>query len=202
MKLLIAEDNAFFRNLLQQVLSPEHELLFANDGDEAWALLQSPDSPRLAILDWVMPGLTGPQLCRNIRACPELSSMYLILFTARNSAADITSGLRAGADAYITKPFDPEQLRARVRFGQNILHGQDAAETHSILVGHTLRHENRVVEDVSAWPFYLEQSAEANSYAIGDCVLGPFAPQNLLSPKSELTTSPCAIPRHWEKLHA
>ena len=91
MKLLIAEDDAFFRNIVKQVLSPEHELIFAKDGDEAWAVLQQPDAPRLAILDWVMPGLSGPQICRNVRACARLASTYLILFTARNSTADIVS---------------------------------------------------------------------------------------------------------------
>jgi len=133
MRLLIAEDNGLFQKVLQQVLGRDHELVLARDGNEAWAALQAPDAPRLAILDWVMPGLTGPQVCRKVRACPALSSMYLIILTAKNSEADIVSGLRSGADDYLTKPPIPAELQARVRVGERILalqgmvEGQDAA---------------------------------------------------------------------------
>jgi DNA-binding response OmpR family regulator len=120
-KLLIAEDDVFFRGLVQKVLSRDHEVIVADDGNEAWTALQKPGAPRLAILDWVMPGLNGPEVCRRVRRSSALSFMYLILFTARNSSADIVSGLRAGADNYIAKPFDPEDLRARVKDGENIL---------------------------------------------------------------------------------
>lgn len=126
MKLLIAEDDVFFRKLLQKVLSQDHECVAVEDGNEAWAALQQSGAPRLAILDWVMPGVSGPDLCRRIRQTKALSSMYLILLTAKNSGADIVAGLRAGADDYVTKPFVPEELRARVKVGENILSLQDA----------------------------------------------------------------------------
>jgi sigma-B regulation protein RsbU (phosphoserine phosphatase) len=121
MKLLIAEDDIFFRRLVQNVLSRDYELIVAEDGNEAWAALQKPDAPRLAILDWVMPGVNGPEICRRVRQSAALSSMYLILFTARNSGADIISGLRAGADDYVTKPFNPEELRARIKVGESVM---------------------------------------------------------------------------------
>ncbi len=126
MRVLIAEDDDFFLKLLKQVLGPKHQLIIARDGDEAWRLLQAPDAPRLAILDWVMPGLSGPEVCRKVRACAHLSSMYLIILTAKNDEADIVSGLRAGADDYITKPPMPAELQARVRVGERILALQDA----------------------------------------------------------------------------
>jgi DNA-binding response OmpR family regulator len=131
MKLLIAEDDDFFQKILQQVLGTGHEIIMVNNGDEAWAVLQRADAPQLAILDWVMPGLSGPQVCRNVRACPALSSTYLIILTAKNSEADIVSGLRAGADDYITKPPLPEELRARVRVGERVLELQAALEEQS-----------------------------------------------------------------------
>ena len=75
MKLLIAEDDILFRELLQRALAPDHEIVMAQDGAEAWATLQRADAPRLAILDWVMPGLSGPEVCRNIR---QSSGPYFI----------------------------------------------------------------------------------------------------------------------------
>ncbi len=125
MKLLIAEDDAFFSNVLQKTLAPHYELVVANDGNAAWIALEAPNPPRLAILDWVMPGLSGPEICRKVRSSPLLSSMYLIIVTSRNSSADIVSGLRAGADDYITKPFVPEELRVRIRLGERILASQN-----------------------------------------------------------------------------
>lgn len=121
MKILIAEDDVFFRRLLQQVLAPEHDLVLAEDGGQAWNILQDPDHPPMALLDWVMPVLSGPQICRKARELSQLTGMYLMLLTARNSTPDVVSGLRAGADDYVTKPFVPEELRARVRIGERLI---------------------------------------------------------------------------------
>jgi DNA-binding response OmpR family regulator len=131
MKLLIAEDDAFFVKILRQVLAPDYELIVASDGGEAWEILQSPDAPRLAILDWVMPRLSGPEICRRVRGSERISSTYLIILTSKNSTADIVAGLRAGADDYITKPPVPEELRARVRMGERVLALQDVVEAQS-----------------------------------------------------------------------
>lgn len=126
MKVLIAEDDPFFRRLLQQLLVPECEVSTVEDGVAACRRLQENDGPTLAILDWVMPGMAGPQVCREVRANPRISGAYLILLTAKNSSADILAGLRAGADDYVTKPFEPEELRARVRVGRRIIELQAA----------------------------------------------------------------------------
>jgi len=139
-KLLIADDDVFFQNLIDRLLAPNYDLVIVQDGMEAWHEMQRPGAPRLAILDWVMPGLSGPQICRKVRASENLSSTYLILLTARNNESDIVSGLRAGADDYITKPPLPAELRARIKMGERVLALQDAVQTgslksHSVDVG-------------------------------------------------------------------
>jgi|SRR5579862_377460 len=141
LRLLIAEDDALFQRILNEVLGSDYEITVAVDGTQAWEMLQQPDAPRLAILDWVMPGLSGPQVCRNIRSYPSLSSMYLIILTSKNNQADIVSGLRAGADDYITKPFIAAELRARVRVGERVLALQEAIEKQSICANQATRRE-------------------------------------------------------------
>src|SRR5579871_209638 len=158
MKLLLAEDDIFFQSVLQQVLAPDHRIEIVSDGMQAWERLQQPDPPRLAILDWVMPGLTGPEICRKVREDASLSSMYLIILTSRNNEADIVSGLRAGADDYITKPSMPAELRARVRVGERILALQDAVEGQSVFANEAPVRRNlpRELEDGSQ-PFRIAE---------------------------------------------
>ena len=121
MKVLVAEDEPIFRKILQELLSSEFELTIVEDGKAALALLQEKDGPVLAILDWVMPGMTGIDVCRELRSQPRTAGVYVILLTVRNSAADIVAGLRAGADDYVTKPVQAEELRARVKLGRRIV---------------------------------------------------------------------------------
>jgi CheY-like chemotaxis protein len=91
------------------------------NGAEAWEHLRAATGPSLAILDWMMPELDGPEVCRRVRAELPLAHMYLMLLTARESRGDLVAGLNAGADDYVTKPFDAEELRARVQVGVRIL---------------------------------------------------------------------------------
>ena len=162
MKILIAEDNVFFLNLLGQVLGSDHELLVTRDGNEAWDVLQRPTGPRLAILDWVMPGLSGPEICRRVRASAPLSSIYLIIFTAKNNTAEIVSGLRAGADDYITKPPVPEELRARVAVGERVLALQDALETQTALAQQAAVREKRFRDGLLPRPFCAASPVQEN----------------------------------------
>jgi CheY-like chemotaxis protein len=170
MKLLIAEDDAFFCNILQKTLAPDHELVIAHDGNEAWIALQGANAPRLAILDWVMPGLSGPEVCRKVRASASLSSMYLIIFTARNSAADIVSGLRAGADNYLTKPFMPEELRSRIILGERVLALQNAVEMHSKCTEQAFERENALRRHLIDWPFAARPSTQDGLHEIEGCL--------------------------------
>jgi DNA-binding response OmpR family regulator len=121
MNVLIAEDDPFFRTILQQLLHAEYEVQTVADGKSAWSLLQNSEEPCVVILDWIMPGLTGPELCRHIRNNRKTAGNYVVLLTSKNSASDIVAGLEAGADDYVTKPFEAEELRARIRLGCRML---------------------------------------------------------------------------------
>jgi phosphoserine phosphatase RsbU/P len=122
MKLLIADDDAIFRRLLQATLSKlGYEVMVANDGIEAWRILTQENGPKLAILDWMMPGMDGLEICRKVRAANLHTPAYLILLTARNAGEDIVSGLDSGADDYLIKPFNQEELRARVQGARRVL---------------------------------------------------------------------------------
>src|SRR5262245_54752497 len=102
-----------------------YEVVLATDGDEAWQVLQQKDAPRLAILDWVMPGLDGSQVCQAVRGRREGRYTYVLLVTARSMKDDIIRGLEAGADDYLSKPYDPLELRARLISGRRILELQE-----------------------------------------------------------------------------
>jgi sigma-B regulation protein RsbU (phosphoserine phosphatase) len=122
MKVLIAEDDATSRMMLKAVLTKwGYEVVETSDGDEAWQVLQRKDAPRLAILDWVMPGIRGDELCRKVRQLSSLRPIYIILLTVRRDKADVIAGLEAGANDYVRKPFDREELRARVRVGERVV---------------------------------------------------------------------------------
>lgn len=122
MKILIAEDDLVSRRLLEATLTKwGYEVAHACDGLAAWEALQQPNAPSLAILDWMMPGLDGVEVCRRIRAIPARQPLYLILLTAKGARADIVAGLQAGADDYVAKPFDPEELQARLQVGVRMI---------------------------------------------------------------------------------
>lgn len=122
MKILIAEDEQVSRRVLQASLVKEgHEVSLARDGEEAWEMLKQDNPVPLAILDWNMPGLTGPEICRRVRERKTDQPTYIILLTTRDSRQDIVAGLQAGANDYITKPFDFDELSARVRVGERVV---------------------------------------------------------------------------------
>ena len=122
MKILIAEDEPLSRRLLQHVLTEHgHEVIVTADGSQAWEVLQSDDAPHLAVVDWMMPGLTGLQLCNLVHEAPDADLKYLILLTAKGEKAGIVRGLAAGANDYVTKPFDKDELRARVDVGVRMI---------------------------------------------------------------------------------
>src|SRR5436309_11760830 len=122
MHVLIAEDDRVTGEILARTLQRwNHETTVVGDGGKAWEYLRASTSPTLAILDWMMPELDGPEVCRRVRRDLPLANMYLVLLTARESPGDLVMGLDAGADDYITKPFDAEELRARVQVGIRVL---------------------------------------------------------------------------------
>ena len=122
MKILIAEDDPVSRRLLQALLQKwGYEVTVASDGEEAWELLQQEGAPRLAIIDWMMPKMDGAEVCRKVRATEGGAYVYLLLLTAKTQKEDIVRGIGAGADDYVTKPFDANELNARLRAARRIL---------------------------------------------------------------------------------
>jgi len=126
-KILIADDSPVSRRILEAFLvKRDYEVISAGDGEEALRLLSREDAPRLAVLDWMMPGLEGTRVCHKLREQSEDKPyVYVLLLTARTEKADLLKGLDSGADDYITKPFDPPELLARLRVGRRILDLQD-----------------------------------------------------------------------------
>lgn len=125
MKVLIAEDDAVSRIMLNAVLSQwDYELAVATNGDEAWQIMQRDDAPHLAILDWMMPGMDGLELCRRLREIETDFPPYLIILTTRDAKEDIVTGLNAGANDYLAKPFNAGELRARIDVGRRMVEMQ------------------------------------------------------------------------------
>ena len=126
MKVLIADDEKVALRLLESSLVRwGYEVTVAKDGIEAHQILLSPDAPKLAVLDWMMPGMDGTQLCQDIRRNKPEPYTYILLLTGKRSQHDVIAGLDAGADDYVTKPFAPAELRVRLRTGKRILYLQE-----------------------------------------------------------------------------
>ncbi|MBI2422430.1 MAG: response regulator transcription factor [Candidatus Hydrogenedentes bacterium] len=122
MRILITDDLEISRTILKHALASLNcEVLQACDGEEAWGLIQGEDAPMLLLLDWIMPGLSGVDLCRRIRAQYDNNLPYIILLSAMNEKANIVEGLNAGANDYLTKPFNTAELLARVKVGIRVV---------------------------------------------------------------------------------
>ncbi len=120
-KVLIADDSSMMRRLLGHLVSGwGYEAVSCSDGAEAWRALQGKDVPVLAILDWEMPGLSGIEVCRKLRQKAVEPYVYVILLTANDRKEDVVEGLSAGADDYLRKPFDKQELEVRLRAGRRI----------------------------------------------------------------------------------
>ena len=126
MRMLIADDDPVFRRLLEEKLAMwGYDVVVAENGDAALQILQSEDPPRLAMLDWMMPGMEGVEVCRKVREKTDESYTYIILLTSQQSDEDLVAGMEAGADDYITKPFKHNELRLRLRAGRRIIELQN-----------------------------------------------------------------------------
>ncbi|MEC4672757.1 MAG: response regulator [Nitrospirota bacterium] len=124
--ILVAEDDPISRRSTIAILSKDgYRIVEAVNGTEAWGILEQPESPKLAIIDWMMPGLDGLDLCRGLSDRVDGRLVYVILLTAKGERNDVVTGLEAGADDYMIKPFHAEELRARVRAGFRILELQE-----------------------------------------------------------------------------
>jgi DNA-binding response OmpR family regulator len=148
MRILIAEDDAVARKILEVTLRRlGFDVIATADGAAAWSAfetLKGKDAPELAVLDWMMPGMEGVEICRRLRATPGFERVYVILLTSRDGKEDVAQGLAAGANDYIAKPFDPGELEARVRVGERMvkLQGSLAARVAELEVA--LAHVSRL----------------------------------------------------------
>lgn len=129
-RVLIADDSIVSRHLLEATLKKwGYEVTVACDGAEAWSILEQEGSPSMAILDWVMPTLTGPEVCTRVRSLGRAQYTYILLLTSKNQREDLIAGMGAGADDYITKPFDQQELEVRLEAGKRILRLHEALMT-------------------------------------------------------------------------
>src|SRR5579859_2507156 len=146
LKILIADDDPLSRRMLKSTLERAgYEVIAVEDGTAATEALCEPNGPRLALLDWMMPGVDGPGVVRMVRVRRGQQYVHMILLTSRQAKEDIVAGLDAGADDYLTKPFNPQELKARLRTGERILHLEDTLveareemryrATHDVLTG-------------------------------------------------------------------
>jgi DNA-binding response OmpR family regulator len=196
-KILLAEDDPIFALLLQRLLQTEYEVSLARDGMEAWKALVAEDAPQLAVLDWLMPQMDGIEVCRRVRHRPEMASTYLILLTSRDHIKDILAGFAAGADDYLVKPCDPEELRARVRVGRRVVELQSALGAHVAQLQQALAsvrqlqgllpicsYCKRIRNDENYWEqleTYVSEHSEA-SFSHGIC---PNCYQSIMKPQIE-----------------
>jgi two-component system cell cycle response regulator len=146
MKILIADDESVSRRMLQGLLAKwGYDVAFAEDGNAAWAALKAPNPPHMALLDWMMPGQNGVDVCRALRKLRPEPYTYILLLTAKDAKESVVEGLESGADDYLTKPFNPQELKARIRVGLRLLDLEDSLvqareamrfkATHDILTG-------------------------------------------------------------------
>jgi diguanylate cyclase (GGDEF)-like protein len=125
-KILVADDDEISRKMMGMMLRRMgYEVVLAENGRDALDLLINPNGPRLALLDWMMPEIDGPQVCRSLRAAPEQPYVFVILLTSKDTKSALVEGLDAGADEYLTKPCNLEELNARLRTGERILQLED-----------------------------------------------------------------------------
>ncbi len=129
MQVLIADDNNFYRRALKATLLEwGYDVIEASDGEGAWRVLNSPTAPKLAIIDWMMPKIDGLEVCRRLRSVPHHEPTYVIVLTSREGKANTVAALSSGADDFVTKPFDREELAARLQVGRRIV-GLQTSET-------------------------------------------------------------------------
>ncbi len=147
MQILVADDEPVTRHLLRSLLETwGHDVVTAEDGASAWAILSAPNAPHLAILDWVLPDFSGVEICRRVRGgAYEGQSAYLIVLTGRSAKADLVEALEAGADDFLTKPFHAGELRARVSNGVRLVQLQTRLSARVAELEAALRREKELL---------------------------------------------------------
>ena len=162
MRILIAEDDPAFRHLLEDMLVKwGYDVVVARDGNEAWQALQAGDVPQIAILDWMMPEMDGLELCRKVRQEMPEPYTYIILLTSQQRDEDLVTGMEAGADDYIIKPYKTNELRVRLNAGRRIVELQNELAAHAAELGAANR-------DLAAFSYTVANDLLKSLMAIGD----------------------------------
>ncbi len=177
MRILVADDQPLDRTMLQISLEKwDYDVVECCDGTEAFALLQQEDAPQLAVLDWMMPGMSGPEICQAIRKQDSERYVYILLLTSKDRHSDIVEGMEAGADDYVVKPVDIQELQVRLRAGQRLLELQNqllaARETLKIKASHDfltgLFNRAAIVETLNREFGRMRRKGEPLGIIIGD----------------------------------
>ena len=156
MRILVADDDAVSRTLVSRTLQKwGYEVVCANDGDQAWEILSAKNPPLIAVLDWIMPGLEGPEICRRVKDDPTKQQIHTIILTSRTNRDDLIYALRMGADDFISKPFHPEELKVRIGVGERV------HQVHEILAEVNLLLEDKVLSRTSELQEALKNSQQA-----------------------------------------
>ena len=143
MRVLLAEDDLTSRTILTAILRKwGYEVISAVDGEQALEMLKQPESPKLALLDWSMPSLSGIEVCSRLRENPEFDSIYIIILTAKSEKKYIVEGLNAGANDYIVKPYDNDELKARINVGKRMVEIQSELENAKSALIHEAMHDS------------------------------------------------------------
>lgn len=165
MKILVADDDDDSRRVLEVLLKGQKfEVISATNGDDALRVLFGPEPPDIAILDWMMPGQSGVELCKRVREFSKEHYIYLIVLTARTQQEDVIAGLEAGADDYLMKPYDVKEFLLRVNAGKRLIELQ-----------HQLRRQNELLQDLNyALAHDLKTPLIAISMTTGDALEGVY----------------------------
>ena len=176
MRILVAEDDAVTRKILVVTLERlGWDVIQAEDGNAAWKVfetLKGRDAPELAVLDWMMPGVEGVEICRRLRTTPGFELVYIILVTSRGGTEDLSYGLAAGANDYITKPFDPVELQARVRVGERMVRLQRSLAARVTEVEAALAHVQKLQGLLPICSYCKNVRNEANYWEQVESYLG------------------------------
>ena len=127
MKLLIADDSKVSRMMLSAITKEwGYQVVLAEDGEQAWQIMQQDDAPQLLLLDWEMPRMDGIEVCQRVIAKKNTSAVYIVLLSSRTTTDDIVEGLSKGANDYLSKPFDIVELEARLKVGKRMIIRENA----------------------------------------------------------------------------
>jgi CheY-like chemotaxis protein len=196
MKVLVADDDALMRRLLIALLNKlGHEVEAVEDGHAALKTLESPTPPAIALLDWMIPGVNGVEVCKHLRAHPGKSRPYVLLLSAKSDKQDVIAGLDAGADDFLVKPFDPMALLARIRVAQRIIAYQQELQQNIATMESLLRRNNLLGELVGK----QGRGTEAPAPAVASPSPASARPASS-SPGKALPASPLLAPEAMNRM--